>query len=321
MPDPDFYVKQNDTASVLADVLKDEDSVAVNLTGATVKFSMQPLAGGAMTIADATATNGDVSEATRGNVSYTWAAVDTDTAGWYLGEWKVTYSGGKIQTFPNGGYILILIEPELATSTPRYLTLEEFKGSKELTNTVFADDDLTRALNAAEGEIEGLCGRRFWSDTAATNVRYYTPTSPNLLLVDDVITLTSLLVDPGGDGTFEETWVENTDFTLEPFNNPSETPARPRWLVKTHPLSTHGLLPTRYPRTVKVTAKFGWVTVPYEIEQAVGLLASRLVIRSREAPLGVVALGLDAVAGRIAREDPDVRGLIAPFVKRGPGMV
>jgi len=202
-----------------------------------------------------------------------------------------------------------------------YLTSSEFKASTTLTGTSFADADITLALSTASRSVDDMCGRRFWADANVNQVRYYTPLSPTFALVDDIITLTSLLVDSDGDGTFEETWTENTDFTLEPLNNPAETPARPRWLIKVHQLSTQGTLPVRYPRSLKVTAKFGWAAVPDQIKQATGILASRLMIRSREAPLGVVALGLDAVAGRIAREDPDVRSLIAPFVKRGPGML
>ena len=201
-----------------------------------------------------------------------------------------------------------------------YLTSDELKASRTLTGETFADSDITLAISAASRAMDQLCGRRFWADADTAQVRYYTALTPKLALIDDVITLTSLIVDDDGDGTYNETWTENTDFTFGPFNNPTETPVWPRWQIMVHPLSAQGTFPD-YPRALKVTAKFGWTAVPDQIKQATGLLASRLVMRAREAPFGIVQLGLEGVAGRIAREDPDVRFLTGPFVRHTPGML
>jgi hypothetical protein len=54
--------------------------------------------------------------------------------------------------------------------------------------------------------------------------------------------------------------------------------------------------------------------VPAPIVDATTMLANRLLKRKREAPLGVVALGIDTAA-RVARTDPDVLGLIEPYIR------
>lgn len=98
-----FYIKQNDTKpSITAQLLS--DGSAVDLTGATVKFHMGSTIDAAATITDAAT----------GNVRYDWASGDTATAGTYNAEFEVTFSDGKIETFPNDEYLLIVITEEVA---------------------------------------------------------------------------------------------------------------------------------------------------------------------------------------------------------------
>lgn len=117
MPEPDFFIRTLDTASVISDTLKDSTGAAVSIQGATVRFHMAHISGAGTPVLDATASNdqvGDGSDGTKGKVSYAWAAGNTALEGLYLGEWQVTYGGGAIQTFPNDSYILIRITPEVA---------------------------------------------------------------------------------------------------------------------------------------------------------------------------------------------------------------
>jgi hypothetical protein len=46
-------------------------------------------------------------------VRYEWLAANTDTADEYEGEFQVTYANGKIQTFPNDGYIPVVITDDI----------------------------------------------------------------------------------------------------------------------------------------------------------------------------------------------------------------
>lgn len=115
MPDPDFVLRQNDTASQIAATLTDDDGNAVSIQSATVRFNMKPIAGGPSKVA-AAATNaqvGDGTDGSKGHVLYQWLAANTDTAGLYVAEWQVTFAGSAIQTFPNDRNLLVRITPEI----------------------------------------------------------------------------------------------------------------------------------------------------------------------------------------------------------------
>jgi hypothetical protein len=68
-----------------------------------------------------------------------------------------------------------------------------------------------------------------------------------------------------------------------------------------------------------VTGKFGWAAVPGAIVEAVTILATQLLRRAREAPFGVVAIGMDVGAvTRLAVTDPSVRFLVADYQRERP---
>ena len=112
MPEETFYIKQNDTASFLTRDLKDAFGAPVNVTGASVVFSMRVKPAGTMKI---TRQDGVVVNAGIGRVRYEWASdgSDTNTADEYEGEFQVSYANGKIQTFPNDGHIPIVITDDV----------------------------------------------------------------------------------------------------------------------------------------------------------------------------------------------------------------
>ena len=110
MPEETFYIKQNDTASFITRDLKDAFGAPVNVTGATVKFSMRVKPAGTVKADDQDAV---VVTAGTGRVRYEWTAANTNTADEYEGEFQVTYANGKIQTFPNDGHIPIVITDDI----------------------------------------------------------------------------------------------------------------------------------------------------------------------------------------------------------------
>ena len=191
-----------------------------------------------------------------------------------------------------------------------YATSAELKATLSLSSESFADADIALALTAASRAIDSVCDRRFWADADATQVRYYSPIDGRRVWTDDIVTLTSFQTDPGGDGTFEETWTLNTDFTLEPLNAAAD--GWPWTSVRVHP-RTAFYLPITYPRSVKVTGKFGWSAVPDAVKQATKIVAAKLVMRARQAPFGVIAAG--ELPMRIASNDPDVQLLIGDYVR------
>ncbi len=193
-----------------------------------------------------------------------------------------------------------------------YVSASALKTSLGITVSTF-DTDITTACSAASRGIDQACNRRFWADSDATKVRYYTPVvTSRLLPIDDLVTLTSLATDTGADGTFATTLTVNTDFVLEPLNAAAETPARPYTSIALYELASQW--PWRR-RSVKVTGKFGWAAVPDEIVRATTILATKLYKR-QESPFGIVTAGVDQVtAMRIAVSDPDVKFLIGPYMR------
>lgn len=100
-----FNIKKSDTAPEIAiQVTKESDATYLNLTGASATFSMKR--GNTTKVDSATATIDDPSN---GVVKYVWVAADTDTTGTYRAEFTVTFSDGKISTFPSNGFIEVEI--------------------------------------------------------------------------------------------------------------------------------------------------------------------------------------------------------------------
>jgi hypothetical protein len=191
-----------------------------------------------------------------------------------------------------------------------YVALAEAKATLELNGESFADDDLARAITAASRGLDNITHRRFWADTDATSVRYYSADDCRALRIDDLITLTSVETDPTGDGTFEDAWAA-ADYVLEPLNAAAD--GWPYTRIGAH-RNGNFVFPTCYPRTVKVTGKFGWAEVPAGVKEATVMLAARLMNRARSAPFGVVSFGMEG-AVHIARTDPDVMFLVGPYIK------
>jgi hypothetical protein len=112
---PDAVWARGNTLPAFSQTLRDANGV-VSLTDATVKFRMwhgttpdcldYELPSPSLKI-DAAATI--VAPATAGNVSYTPTATDTDTPGYWLARWKVTFASGGILEFPNDRPLSILI--------------------------------------------------------------------------------------------------------------------------------------------------------------------------------------------------------------------
>lgn len=319
MAEPDFTIRQGDTASTLARTLTDVDGNPVNIEGATVTFTLVPIAGGEPLL-DAAPANNDQDpddDSTTGDVSYDWEPpYDTETPGFYLGTWTVTFGAGAVQSFPNSGYVLVHITPAAPTTVATYASVEEVKSTLEMTGTSFADDDIARDLAAATLAVEGACGRRFTLDADATSIRYYTPRSLYLLPVNDFVTLTAVAVDRYGDGTFEETWTLGTDFVRWPASGPLD--GKPYEMLRARARGTR-CFPVGIEDSVRVTARFGWPSVPAPVKDATIILAVKFLKRTREAPFGIYAVGIESgVAMRIAKNDPDVANLLRPYVKTKP---
>lgn len=106
---PVLSMKVGDRAPLLRAMLVDDAGNPVNLTGATVTFRMKSRSGGSLKVNAAAS----VVDAVNGVAQYTWAATDTDTAGYYRAEFGVSF-GGPMETVPASGTMTVVLTPPLS---------------------------------------------------------------------------------------------------------------------------------------------------------------------------------------------------------------
>lgn len=204
-----------------------------------------------------------------------------------------------------------------------YVSAETLKSSRNLKNTTFADEDVETAVVSASQVIDDLCDRSFVAfDTSndSATVRYFTPWRRSTCEIDDTIEVESVEVDLWGLGNFSQVWTAETDYNLEPLNAAAQDRPYERIRVTGSILQYVRYFPAGVPRSVKVTAKWGWAATPEAIVDACSLLAARIVKRKREAPLGLQVIGTD-FAAMVARSDSDVLMLLKPFIRTPDGVV
>lgn len=180
-----------------------------------------------------------------------------------------------------------------------YTTLPVLRDYRRITAAGDTIDDavMSMAITAASRAIDTYCDRKFGQD-ANVVARYYSwagsylnIAAPNYarsgygmqtasawsgylpsLSVDDVSTVTGLVVktDGDGDGVYETTLTRDVDYKLWPLNAAAD--GEPwTYLV----LQRGGFFPWTV-SGIEVTAKFGWPAIPPEVAQACLLQANRL---------------------------------------------
>lgn len=99
-------IKRNDTRDAIKATLSNE-SGPVDLTAATVRFLMSKR--GTVKV-DRQA---ELQDAPNGVVWMTFETGDTDETGLFQAEFEVTFTDGRIETFPSDGFILVNIINDL----------------------------------------------------------------------------------------------------------------------------------------------------------------------------------------------------------------
>jgi hypothetical protein len=287
------------------------DGAPVNLTGATVAFSMRAL-GSATPKVNAAA--GVVVSAVLGQVRYDWASGDVDTADTYVAWWTVSV-GGKTQDTPEQVIYMTGHSP----GAGRYLTLDEFKNTLTLQGQNYADADAEIAIEAASRGLESAYSTRWIAPV--DEVRYYTRSAERYVNLTDVLAVTAVDLDYNISDIYrgEETgWSDIAGGTYSTSLAVDQYRLLPIYAGEAgngEPFKTlelkRGSQLLRLPMgvdAIRITGTFGWLTVPAGVKTATTIIAKRLLDRARSSPFGVLQIGVDGAAvraGQIAR-DPDI---------------
>lgn len=194
-----------------------------------------------------------------------------------------------------------------------YVTLSEFKERISLDPAMQAHENrIARVLERSSRAVDKVCRRRFYATDTASARRFAPSTSRCSVRVDDFHTTTGLVVavDSGDDGTFATTLTVDVDFELEPVNGVVD--GEEGWPFSK--IVTAGtLLPRGLRRnSVRVTAKWGWASVPPDVAEATEITASEM-LKMHEAPFGVIG-GLGDFVFRV-RQNPIAMSMLAPYVR------
>ena len=205
----------------------------------------------------------------------------------------------------------------MSQSSTVYTTLADVKNALQIEDTL-DDTAIQAAILTASRQIDEYCQRFFYQEgtQASPATRYYTAYSPWYVETDDIVQITQLACDPDFDQSYSQVWNTTSaplDVMYEPVNNPNKGWPWTRILA----IGSY-VFPYFFPQTVRVQGIFGFPEVPYEVELACKIQASRLFVR-KQSPFGIagsVELGTVRLNSRL---DPDVEMLLKTF-RRNKGL-
>lgn len=194
-----------------------------------------------------------------------------------------------------------------------YCTPDELKSRLSITDT--ADDfEITTAVEAACRSIDEICGRYFWR---GTDTRTYVPESLYGQQLDDIVSVTTFKVDFDGDGVFEQTWTQGTDYalTVSPgkYNAAAKGEQWPYTGIQVIAASKYipFVWPWSHQDRIQVTGVFGWPAVPLAVKQA-ALIAAADLFKIKDAPFGVAGFGEFGVVR--VQANPRVMSLLRRYI-------
>lgn len=197
-----------------------------------------------------------------------------------------------------------------------YVTVETLKSQLGLPATETRNQfELHQACFAASRSLEQYCQRVFYRTTATYKFKaddlYCLDFSDTDPFAGDLVSLTSLKTDDGGDGTFETTWTA-ADYELLPKNASAGPEPRPFTSIEaigsyTFPIA-YERMASRY--RVEITGTWGWPSVPEGIKAAARLLAKE-TYKAKDSVGGVAGFGEFGVVR--LRQDPMVARHADPY--------
>ena len=164
-----------------------------------------------------------------------------------------------------------------------YATAAEYRAAIDKVDTS-EDAEVLIDLTSVTRHVEKRLAGRFFTKDAAAVVRIYKPKYPDILEVDDIVSVTSIKVDADLDGTYETT-LTTSEYELLPRNAGDGS--------EPSPYTSIGRLSGSWSTSsrVEVTAVFGWPAVPAAIKSAVIQLTAMLRLETPRAQSQVSDLG------------------------------
>jgi hypothetical protein len=329
----DFFIGQGD-APLVTETLRDENGDPVDIQGADIKLTVTPVRGGAAILDAVDMDNdqvGDGNDGTKGNVSIQLDGSQTGASGDYLVKITATKASQQV-TFPNVGFLVWTIGPTAESQQRRYVGIEDYKKTLSLQGFTFADADIDITVEAASRAIDEAYGGP-WMLREAGEARYYTRADDRTVSLDGAISISEVALDyvygdlfdrrwgydpfAGGGGTYS-TVLQPSDYRLLPTINGLTTLTPPgNGEPYTELELVRGARVRKLPSgtdAIRITGQFGWEMVPSGVVFATKLTATRFLRRMREAPFGIVALGLEGAVARVREitSDPDIKMAMEP---------
>lgn len=166
-------------------------------------------------------------------------------------------------------------------------------------------------LEAVSRQVELYCNRHFYS--AAATTKTFTAQWSDVLVVPDLVSVTTLATDEDGDQVYERTWAA-ADYELAPFNA-----ADIGWpYTEIHVSQATGSGRYTFPllqRGVSITGTWGWSAVPLPVYEAV-MLESLRILEQQSAPSGVMSFDSIGKAIMVPDLHPTTKRLLQPYRRR-----
>ena len=252
---------KDNTSPSLADTIT-VNGEAFDLTGATVKFRMRAVGSSTLKV-DAAAT---VVTAVDGTVRYDWAAADVDTAGDYLGWWRVTLPSTKVQETAE---FEVEVADHAPTATPALCTLADVRADLQTPPADVAQDRLVEdMIVAASRAIRQYTEREFTLESGTAPVtRTFDVGGGHRMATTEGVPVGDMASAPGtvrvldSDGGTVSTLTVASDLVMLP------TP-RQSW----QPITAMRFRPNAQSLAadyqLEVTGTFGWPSVPEDVKRA-----------------------------------------------------
>ena len=170
---------------------------------------------------------------------------------------------------------------------------------------------IENVVEAVSRWIDAYCGRFFF--VTGSETRYYTPTTPRLVITDDIVSITSVKLDIGS-RTYGTT-MASTDYDTLPYNTAATvTPIMGLTLT---PNSAYSFYPS-ISKSVQIVGTFGvsasctWLE---QVREACEIQCARIYKR-KDSPFGVIGTGALGQVSVVSDLDADVKALLAYPIRR-----